>query len=124
MDIESKRIKVFINKIKSWKFSFFLILTYPFHFFSVPHPWQYLKNLFAIVFGKYSFVGYDTKNQVFFKQLPKIKKGVLNFGDLSRDHRLFSSTPEKFNLIYAKDYNIRVDLYLIRTQFKKLGKKV
>ena len=34
MDIESKRIKIFINKIKSWKFSFFLISKLPLAYFA------------------------------------------------------------------------------------------
>ena len=34
MDIESKRIKVFINKIKSWKFPFFLISKLPLAYFA------------------------------------------------------------------------------------------
>ena len=83
-----------------------------------------MKNLFAICFGKKTFVGYDKQNEATTQQLPKIRKGVLTFGDLNQTNKLFSSSPEKFNLIYAKDYNVSVDIHLIRSQFKKLGKKV
>lgn len=101
-----------------------LTLTYPLHFFTVKKPGNYLKNLFKILFGQLSFVGYDPSNLSDIKQLPKIKPGILHFGDLHPTSKIFASSPEKFNLIYAKDYSIWVDFHLIKTQFYKLGKKV
>lgn len=104
--------------------AFILLLTFPLHFLFVKNSFQFFKNLLSILFGKKSFIGYDRQNESVTQQLPKIKKGVLTFGDLNQTNKLFSSSPEKFNIIYAKDYNVSVDLHLIWSQFNKLGKKV
>jgi GT2 family glycosyltransferase len=79
-------------------------------------PFQFLKNIFDVLLGKYSWVGFSQNLQI---KLPEIKKGIITpvngkeLKDLSRITRK--------NFLYARDYNPYIDLKLILLSFRKLG---
>jgi O-antigen biosynthesis protein len=77
-----------------------------------------IRNIFQVMFGKKSWVGY--KQTAKEQELPKIKTGVLNPVDIlpSEPDDL---TIQRLNQLYAKDYKINNDLQIIIKGWKYLG---
>ena len=79
MDIESKRIKVFINKIKSWKFSFFLISKLPLAYFAGLKIKE-IDFQKAIVTAPYNFLNKNPFKSIYFAVLSmaaELSTGIL-----------------------------------------------
>lgn len=81
---------------------------------------MYLKNIFGVLIGKRSLVGYFSLNTGSYLQLPRIKPGILNPADAlnDKDERL----TEKLNLLYARDYSIKKDFSILLKAWKKLDR--
>jgi len=97
--------------------SLIFLSIFPLLIFVVKSPIKFLENIFSILFGKKTWVGYSeqSKNQ----QLPLIKNGIISLLDNVKIH-----SPEierKLNLIYAKDYALLTDFKTICKNIKKLG---
>jgi GT2 family glycosyltransferase len=78
----------------------------------------FFSNLFLVLFGKKTFVGFfplPTNNQ-----LPKIKQGILTPSQETTTS-LSDSTKERLNLIYARDFSVISDLRIISKGLSKLG---
>ncbi len=98
--------------------SFFLIVTFPiFGWFS--SPLRYLKNIFSVLFGKKSWVGFNPiiKNEDFV-----LKSGVLYTTDGLNITDLTLELVEKANHVYASDYKVENDLLIILKSISKLGR--
>ncbi len=77
----------------------------------------FLGNMIQVLIGERSFVGYSAFEE---GVLPPIRKGVLN-----PSSGLVKQTQEeerRLDLIYAKNYSIRTDLYVMLRAFRLLGK--
>jgi GT2 family glycosyltransferase len=84
----------------------------------VKHRLQFLKNLWEVFFGQKTWVGYtQSSNQ---NTLPKIKQGVLS-PVIKWSNRVEPATANKLNFMYAKNYSIEKDLYIILLSITKLG---
>jgi hypothetical protein len=81
----------------------------------------FLQNIFRVLFGRKSWVGYCKTEQSDF-QLPKIKTGVLCPLDGMKVQQQDKETLHKLNLLYARDYNVWKDLNIILFAFRDLGK--
>jgi O-antigen biosynthesis protein len=79
---------------------------------------KFMKNLFSILFGEKSVVGYHYFLEPHTIHLPKIKAGILSPADklLLED----SSMTDKLNLLYARDYSLFTDFSILRKAWKKL----
>jgi len=76
-----------------------------------------LLNSVRIIKGTRTWVGYNyfiTENQI---DLPKMKQGIIS---IVQNKELDILQIQKTNLIYAKDYSILKDLYLVFSNFKHL----
>jgi len=83
----------------------------------------YMSNMWKILRGKLSFVGFSR----FFDdndQALRIKIGVLNPSDLFERETLDEHTNEKLNFEYGRDYKVIKDLEIIFKNILKLGRKV
>lgn len=100
-------------------FSFLLLIFFPLLFLFYKNKMVLLKNLKNVLIGKKSFVGYAPIDG---DKLPKIKPGILFPSDKEKlqDPTLIA----RKNLIYARDYKIRVDLGILFSSFSKLDRKV
>ncbi len=98
-----------------------MLLTSPILVWFVKKKWGFIKNIFQVLSGKKSWVGYANTTELS-PELPKIKPGVLNPIDrLSRvKHPL--DTGKKLNAVYARAYSTRNDLAIIGSGFKRLGR--
>ncbi|MHB8261233.1 MAG: glycosyltransferase [Bacteroidia bacterium] len=80
-------------------------------------PLQFLYNLFLVLVGLRTWVGYEANT---YPPLPNIKKGVLS------PHNHLKTTDaahlKKLNLAYAKDYKVENDLKILFRNFRELGR--
>lgn len=82
-------------------------------------PGRYLRNVVQVLVGRKSWVGYDPRNQL--KALPKIKTGVLPATQNIASKQLDEKTIGQLNLLYAKNYRLQTDLYLVLGNLGALG---
>jgi GT2 family glycosyltransferase len=103
--------------------SFMLLLFFPLCLFIVKRPWGLLVNVFKVLLGYKSWVGYvkGTENAISEQSLPKLKPGVLN--PLSAHPQSMKSIEnvQKLNVLYAKDYRMLNDISIVLKGFKYLG---
>ena len=102
--------------------SFVFLIGFPVLVWGVKNKSGFLTNIFSVLFGQKSWVGYSLKPSADL-QLPKLKKGVL--GPLDRLKRIKApeETAKKLNAVYAREYSTRNDLSIITAGFRNLGRK-
>ena len=102
--------------------SLIFLIGSPLLIWGVKNKGGFLSNIFLVLFGAKSWVGYSRANSADL-QLPNIKKGVL--GPLDRLRRIKDpqETAKKLNAVYAREYSTRNDLSIITSGFKHLGRK-
>lgn len=84
---------------------------------------SFIKNIFSVLFGLKSWVGYNAVQQpeeTILKPLPVIKKGVLSPADGIRIKPDVSNI-NRLNLLYSKDYTVWQDLRIVLRALRKLG---
>ena len=98
-------------------------LFYPVLAWFVEKPGGFLKNIFRVLSGVCSWVGYDesASEKV---HLPLLKPGVLSPSDGMKAKVTDAETRQKLNVLYARDYSVAKDINLIWSAFKKLGNAV
>ncbi|HKC67212.1 MAG TPA: hypothetical protein VKG26_03215, partial [Bacteroidia bacterium] len=88
----------------------------PIVIFAEKKPMQFLANLFLVLVGAKTWVGYEANAD---PRLPSIKKSVLS------PHQHIKAVDKeylnKLNLAYAKDYKTENDLKIILKNFRALG---
>lgn len=101
--------------------SFLFLLLSPFVILFVRSKGGFMKNMFNVIAGKKSLVGYaptDNEN----RYLPSVKKGVLSPLDrLKQKKNQSSENMHRLNLLYARDYSVYKDLSILLKGFKNLG---
>lgn len=112
---ENKRKK----RIVDTSLSFLFLLFAPVVMWITKRPLNFVKNMFLVVFGVKSFVGYCKTADL--TGLPALKPAILNPLDPS-DNELDKLFAGKANILYAKDYSIIGDISLIFKSFKKLDR--
>lgn len=94
------------------------LVLYPLFFLIVKKKWSYTKNIFKVLFGNLSWVGFSDYAHL---HLPKIKKGVLTTTtNIVADH-LDEPTVRRLDTIYAKEYAVAADLEIVLRSITRLG---
>lgn len=78
---------------------------------------DFLKNIFAVISGKRSWVGYCPGSH---ERLPAIKKGILSPASLFIEN-IPQKKKDELNIVYAKDYRLMNDLDIVLKAWKNLG---
>lgn len=103
-------------------FSLSMIVLFPLIFWVVNNKFAFFKNIFSVLIGQKTWVGYEKNN---FKnnnyQLPKIKKSILTTAYLHPDKTLTEETKARLNLLYAKDYEVYTDWQIVINNLSYLG---
>jgi len=102
-------------------FSLLFLLFYPMLIFFVKQPLGFLRNIFQILIGSGSWVGYAPVKGGGI-HLPEIKPGVLSPADGMKTDKTDEETLNKLNVLYARDYSVQKDINLILSSFRKLGR--
>ena len=98
--------------------SMILLFTLPVNLWFVKNVKNYIKNIFKVLSGSATWVGYSDSQE----NLPVIRKGILCSGDELKTDDLDIKTLRRLDYLYAKDYSIYKDLSIIISGFAKLGK--
>jgi len=101
-------------------FCLFLLISLPLNIWFIRNPMSYINNLFRVLSGKNSWVGYSVKSD----ELPNIRKGILSPSDELNINDLDPKTKSRLDYLYARDYTIYKDLSVIFSSFSKMGKPI
>lgn len=114
----NKRNKRFLDMT----FALFLLLLSPILVFFFKNPLSFLSNIFSVLNGRYSLVGYIFSGDHPEKELPFIRKGILNAAS-GLGFSLNNEQIARSNLLYARDYKISNDIQIILRSFRELDRK-
>ena len=97
-----------------------LLLSFPLQLLIVKRPLGLLRHLVQVLLGKLSWVGYAVSPLSQYG-LPTISSGVLNPTHRIPDSILDQATIDRLNLLYAKDYQVWLDVEIIWRAWRFLG---
>ncbi len=98
-----------------------LLLFLPISIWFFKNKVKFIKNCWAVLIGKKSWVGYSYDETPSQRNLPRIKNGILTPAEERKDNEN-SSLRSKLNLIYARDYSIFTDILIIRKYWRRLDR--
>lgn len=98
-----------------------LILT-PVMVFLVKKPVGLVRNIFMVLPGRRSWVGYVPGEGSGPEHLPAIKRGILNPLDAFGRTSLSPEMRQRLNVVYARDYLLRSDMNIMIKGYKELGR--
>ncbi|MDX5321663.1 MAG: hypothetical protein LPK45_11050, partial [Bacteroidota bacterium] len=91
----------------------------PFLLITVKNKAGFLKNLFQVLAGSKTWVGYIPGTEP--GNLPVIPPGVISpAGSVQPDH--LSVDPDIINLRYARDFSVNGDLQILLSHLSELGR--
>ncbi len=102
--------------------SLLFLITSPFFIFIMKKPAGFIRNIFSVLFGVKSWVGYCPSDDNQEIHLPDIKEGILNPTDLFAKPKINSQDRAQLNYLYAKDYHFRKDINIIAKAIRHLGR--
>ncbi len=100
--------------------SFSLLAVFPLVMWTQKNPFGFVANLFRVLFGMRSWIGYAPAKDLNV-HLPKINKGILNPEEVLPAEQRTEDVRRRLNLLYAKDYKIENDFNVMRRAFRNLG---
>lgn len=97
-----------------------MLISIPVSAFLYSNKAAFIKNIFSVLIGKKSFIGFSDELSLKDVRLPRIKKGILTPADgfEFRDEGI----TEKLNLLYARDYSMRKDFSIVWKAWRKLDR--
>lgn len=101
--------------------SLLIIFMLPVMIFLVKRPFGFISNIFQVIFGRKTWVGYCNTSPEKKEKLPAIRTGILNPSNSLNISDLKEETLERLNLLYARDYKIKTDLEIIFRGYRQLG---
>ncbi len=117
----NQRLKSLFDKISA----FLLLLFYPLVILFVKQKFGLLKNIFLVLIGKYSWIGFSDTQVSVTNNLPNIKKGVLSpLDSIKKNIKFADNLKNDLNVSYAKNYSVSTDFFIFIKGFKFLGRKV
>ena len=85
------------------------------------HPWGLLKNIFMVISGKRTWIGYDERFGPNSGNLPSILKCIIPHTEVYKINKVSTETIQKLNTLYAKDYSYLHDISILLKCLKKTG---
>ena len=99
--------------------SLVMLVASPVLWFVSGRPLRFYRNIFSVLVGRCSWVGFSGKSQN--PALPKIKRGVLSLSLIRYGANATPEQCEKTDLFYAKDYQLRNDLAIMARGVRHLS---
>lgn len=113
---ENRRYKRTLDIISS----LFFLAMFPLLFWFVRNPHIWFRNIFFVLIGLRTWVGFVDSNSK--RKLPALKKGILTHLDQIDNQMVFDDdTIHNLNILYARDYKIGKDLIILFKAFRKMG---
>ena len=98
-----------------------LLIFSPIVILFMKRPLGFLKNMFLILVGLKTWVGFYKIKEKNLSLLPILPPGILSPVSFSEKRTINDEIINRLNLMYAKDYKILDDLYVIAKDFRYLG---
>src|SRR5690606_1220992 len=98
--------------------------TLPLHLILVKSPGGLIRNIFNVLSGKNSWVGYFESGTGGKGTLPKIKQGILTPVDNLSGRAASEKAVVRLNQLYAKDYQWESDFQTVFRNYRLLGREV
>lgn len=102
--------------------SLILFLLLPIAIFVVKKPFGYLRNIFLVLAGKRSWIGYSIIENNAELRLPAIRKGILNPSDALPQRSLSREDLTRLNILYARNYQLSNDVRMLMKGFRHSGR--
>lgn len=103
--------------------TFGFLLLFPIALITVKERIGFIRNCLLVLIGRKSWVGYFPASGTHHdKRLPSIKKGVLNPSDILEQQPSSNDTIEKLNLLYARDYKVSKDFFIVIRNIRNTGR--
>lgn len=99
-----------------------LLIAAPLAVFLIKRPLSFLGNIFLVLAGKRSWVGYHKTYQADEMRLPAIRSGVLSPEDALPRRSLSPDDINRLNILYARNYSPVNDIRIILKGFRQLGR--
>ncbi|MBI4929690.1 MAG: glycosyltransferase [Bacteroidetes bacterium] len=103
-------------------FSILFVCLLPVLIFIVKNPLNYIANIFKVLFGFNSWVGYGENLNSEFRIQNNSRKGILSPADSLKSNHVTQEIAERLNKIYAKDYSVRNDMNILLKGIRNLGR--
>ena len=113
----NRRNKKFFDVVSS----IILLAGTPILVFMVNHPAQSLVNIFRVLTGRYSWVGFHPDPEHL--NLPTIKPGILFPSDALGGENASADTLANLNIMYVKNYSVFTDIMILMRNFRQIGRK-
>lgn len=101
--------------------SLLFLALFPLLMWAMKKPFGFVANIFRVLFGTRSWVGYSGSSDET-AHLPRLRKGIVSPLDTLPASQRNPLTGSRLNMVYAKDYKIGNDLNIVRKAFRGLGK--
>ncbi len=98
--------------------SLFLLLLLPILFVLSGFKMNLIKNVFSVLVGKKTWVGYIRSSENVNSKYPKIKDWIIELSDSKKN--ISPEIVHKLNIIYAKDYTVSQDISIFFKSFKQI----
>jgi len=116
----NRRNKRFLDLAASLVF----LVTWPVLIFIMRRPAGFIRNIFLVLSGRRSWVGYVPEEGANPEHLPYIRKGILNPLDAFSGKNLSPEMQQRLNVVYARDYILRSDVNIMMKGARELGRRV
>lgn len=114
-----------LNKRKKRSFDIEIAIIYlifsPIFIWFFKQKLNFISNILNVIVGKKSWIGYIPEQNTF-ENLPLLKGGILNPGDLFAEIKLDSEKQTQLNMLYAKDYSLLTDAEILFKGWKNLDR--
>jgi GT2 family glycosyltransferase len=100
--------------------AFKMILLSPFLVWVFKNKKNFFRNMFGVLVGKLSMVGYAPVKHISTLKLPKIKRGILSAALQFNSSQQDDDATARINLIYAKNHSMMMDIKIIWKNWKRL----
>jgi len=104
--------------------SLILLVTYPIILFLVKKPLSGFLNIFRVISGSYTWIGYYPLSKTGNPNLPAIKRSILTPVDGMKNKDIPVTAIELLNTGYAKNYNIFTDARILFSGLREMGRPV
>lgn len=101
-------------------FSIMLLLLLPFFLLIAEKKKGLIRNIFYVLLGNLSWIGYCRPDEKEYSELPKIKPGVVTAAG-SNNEKINKEIALKINMNYAKDYRLIHDISIFIKNLRFLG---
>jgi O-antigen biosynthesis protein len=102
--------------------SMLLLISVPVLLFFVKNKLKSIMNIFKVLIGTYTWIGYYSQQEFKADELPKIKKGILSPVDGLEKKNVSEELKERLNYMYAKNYQFTNDLNIILRGLPYIGR--